>query len=79
LKLSDFLLFPETRLKTDDGLSMTMFGNDPVEEGDVQDYLQMLVRADSENEVRMVLTLAWNDWTDGKFDVDVGEFFEVYD
>ena len=79
MKLSGFLLFPETRLKTDDGLTMTTFGNDRVVDGDAQEYLQMLVRADSEKEVQMVLTLAWNDWTSGKLEVDVGEFYEVKD
>jgi hypothetical protein len=59
MKLSDVLLFPKERLSTGDGLELTVFDNDSVSDRDTEEFLRMLVDADSVDEVRMCLTLAY--------------------
>ena len=77
MKLSDFLLFPTEKTVTGDGLDLTLFDNDGVDNPDVIRYLDMLVRADSRKEVQMILTLLWNDAMAGEVKMDVGKFGEI--
>jgi hypothetical protein len=62
MKLADFLLFPKEKTVYGDGLSITLYGNDEVDDPDVLEILDMLVAADSVDEVRMVLTVGFRRW-----------------
>lgn len=77
MKLSDFLLFPDIRLKSDDELTITSFSNVPVEDPAVLDILTQLVAADSTDEVRFILTLAYQQYTDGQLDLNIGPFYDI--
>jgi hypothetical protein len=79
LKLSNFLLFPKERLSTADGLELTVFDNDSVSDRDTEEFLRMLVAADSVDEVRFCLTLAYQAWNEGRLNVDVNEFYGIED
>ena len=77
MKLSDFLLFPEEKSVSSDGLEMTTFSNTAVTDADTKEYLKMLVAATSMDEVRMIVTMLFNAWGEGELDMDVGRFGEV--
>lgn len=78
MRLSDFLLFPDIKIVSgSDSTSLTTFSNDPVDDPDVDEILNQLVVADSVDEVRMILTLAYQRYADGELKLDIGPFYNV--
>ena len=77
MKLSDFLLFPQEKTISHDGLELTTLANTAVTDEDTAEYLRALVNATSMDEVRMIVTMLFNAWGEGELDLDVGRFGEV--
>ena len=74
MKLSDFLLFPEERVRTGDGLEFTSFGNDHVDDPETLEFLNMLVGCTSINEARLIMMMISDQWSQGNLMLDVNEF-----
>jgi hypothetical protein len=77
MRLSDFLLFPDERVKTGDGLTLTTFEDSGEHDAVAQEYLNMMVACTSVKEAQMIMTLLYQAWTDGELVVDIGTFYTV--
>ena len=77
MKLSDFLLWPDERVTTSNGLTLTTFENNGLQDGLAKEYLNMMVNCTSVKEAQMIMTLLYQSWADGELVVDVDEFYSV--
>ena len=78
MRLSDFLLFPDIKIVSgSDSTSLTTFSNDPVDDPDVAEILNQLLIADSIDEIRFILTLAYQQYYDGSLSIDTDDFFQI--
>ena len=77
LKLSSLILFPTERIKTDDGLTLTTFETDGLQDELAQEYLRMMVDCTSFKEARMIMTLLFLAYSTGELQCDVDQFYSV--
>lgn len=77
MKLSDFLLFPDPTIKVTDEIDLIPYSPPESDDPEVARYLDMLVAADTETSVRMVLKLAFDAWANDELKIDQKIFREL--